>query len=131
MADVNTVSFTGRLTRDPEAIADDKGARFGVAVNRQYRKSGSEDYIEETCFIECRAWNGLGRKIVAKLSKGSFIACQGRLELNEWKQNGEKRQQLRVVVLEATAPDFLKKATPSENEPDQLTEVHDAAGATA
>lgn len=104
-----TVALTGRLTRDPEVISDGKGSRFGVAINRSFRRQGSDEWSEETTFVTCTAWNGLAKRVASKLAKGSFVAVQGRLELNQWHQDGQRRQQLRVVALEVHQPGLLQE----------------------
>jgi single-strand DNA-binding protein len=118
VSDVNTVAITGRLTRDPEVISDGKGTRFGIASNRSYRRAGEEEWQEETTFVTVTAWSGLGKRVASKLRKGSFVTVSGRLELNTWDQDGERRSQLRVVALEVTSPDFFKKADESEPLPE-------------
>jgi single-stranded DNA-binding protein len=65
---------------------------------------------EEVTYVTVSMFNGLAKRVLSKLTKGSFVAVAGRLELNVWEQDGEKRQQLRVVALEVTSPDFFKKA---------------------
>jgi Single-strand binding protein family len=76
------VSITRRLTRDPELVSDGKGARFGIASNRSDRLAGEDEWQEEIVNVTCIAWQGLGKRIATRLTKGSFVALSGRLELN-------------------------------------------------
>jgi single-strand DNA-binding protein len=112
MNDLNTVTLSGNLTRDPEfkQINDDFAVcKFGLAVNRS-RKTG-EEYTEEASFfdVEC-----LGRPYATladrKLRKGNKINLTGRLEQQRWETpEGEKRSKVVVIVTEINAEAFFKK----------------------
>ena len=97
MNDVNLVTFTGRLTRDPETKTFATGnsvAEFTLAVNRKYGEK------EETMFLSAEAWGKLGEIVANVASKGSRVLITGRLKQDNWESNGEKRSKLVVVVEE-------------------------------
>jgi single-stranded DNA-binding protein len=48
--------------------------------------------------VTVTAWSGLGKRVALKLRKGSFVTVSGRLELNSWGQEGQRRSQLRIVA---------------------------------
>ena len=99
-ANFNRVILMGNLTRDPEirylpsgsAVAD-----FGMAINRKYRtKDGQEG--EETCFVDVSAWGRQGEVVAQYVSKGSPLFVEGRLKLDQWEKDGQKRSKLTVVA---------------------------------
>src|SRR5262245_58194288 len=105
MAKLNKVMLIGRLTRDPEAIMVDKGAKFGFAVNNRKLNQQTQQWEDEPVFIDCEIWNRgeLGQqatRLLQTVRKGQQLFIEGRLRLDTWedKNGGGKRSQLRVVV---------------------------------
>jgi single-strand DNA-binding protein len=126
VSNINALQISGRLTADPETIADGKGARFNLASNRSYRKQGGDEWTEEVVYIAVTAWNGLGKRVLDRLAKGSQVFVHGRLELNTWEQDGQKRSQIRAVALEVDAPAFYG---PKANEQQSFSDQPVAEGA--
>lgn len=102
MSDLNVCSFTGRLTRDPEsrAVGEKTVVKFSIAVGRTYRKDGQP--VEETAFIDCEAWSPLADIIQAHCGKGRQVAVSGRIKMDSWEKDGQKRTALKLVVAELT-----------------------------
>jgi len=105
MANLNKVMLIGRLTRDPEAILTDKGAKFGFAVNNRKMNQTTGQWEDEPVFIDCEIWNRgdqgqQATRVLQTLRKGQQIFIEGRLKLDSWedKNGGGKRTALRVVV---------------------------------
>ena len=99
MASFNKVILMGNLTRDPEirqAGSGVKVADLGLAVTETWRdKSGQTK--EVTCFVDVVVWDKLAELCGQYLHKGRPILVEGRLQMDEWKnQQGEKRTKLRV-----------------------------------
>ena len=104
MANLNKVMLIGRLTRDPEAILVDKGAKFGFAVNNRKLNQQTQQWEDEPVFIDCEVWNRGENKqadrVVQTLRKGQQVFIEGHLKMDQWedKNGGGKRTALRVVV---------------------------------
>ncbi len=105
MANLNKVMLIGRLTRDPEPIASDKGAKFGFAVNNRKLDQAKNEWVDEPVFIDCEIWNRgengqQATRILQTVRKGHQIFIEGRLKYDTWedKNGGGKRSALRVVV---------------------------------
>lgn len=101
---LNSVTITGYLTRDPELkyIGDGKTAlcEFGIALNRRY-KTPSGEKKEEVTFVDCKAFGRQAGIINDHLGKGSLVGIIGRLEQDRWEdKEGHKRDKMRVVVRE-------------------------------
>jgi single-strand DNA-binding protein len=100
MASLNKVLLIGRLTRDPEKRSTPSGmavAELGMAVNRRYKASSGEDR-EETCFLNVTVWGKTAELCAEYLRKGSPLFVEGRLKLDEWEKDGQKRSKLGVVA---------------------------------
>ena len=89
---MNVVILMGRMTRDPELKYTSGGkafANFSLAVQKL------RDGVE---FIDCTAWEKTAETIAEYFRKGNRILIQGRLSVNSYEHNGEKRRMTRVVV---------------------------------
>ena len=87
---MNIAILMGRLTRDPELKYTTGGkayANFTLAVQK------TKDEAE---FIDCIAWEKTAENIAEYFRKGNRILIQGRLSVNNYEQNGEKRKFTRV-----------------------------------
>jgi len=99
MANLNRVLLIGNLTRDPELRYTPKGtpvADIGVAVNR-VSKSEDGTKHEEVTFVDVTFWSRQAEIAGQYLRKGSSVFIEGRLHLDTWEQNGQKRSRLRVI----------------------------------
>ena len=95
MSDVNQVVLSGRLTRDAELRytgSQDAVCDFTLASN-QYSNG-----TETTLFVDVTVWKKQAESLSEFLVKGAFIIVQGRLKLNQWESDGQKRSKLTVVA---------------------------------
>jgi single-strand DNA-binding protein len=95
----NRVILVGNLTRDVELKYTPSGTAVtdvGLAVNDR-RKSQTGEWIEETTFVEVTLWGRTAEVASEYLSKGSPVLIEGRLKLDTWETDGQKRSKLRVV----------------------------------
>lgn len=91
---MNLVVLTGRLTRDPELKFGQSGkaySRFSLAVDRPFQKG-------EADFINCVAFGKTAELIGEYLRKGRKVGVTGRLQMNRYEANGEKRTSYDVLV---------------------------------
>ena len=89
---MNVAILMGRLTRDLELKYTSNGkayATFTLAVQK------TKDEAE---FIDCVAWEKTAENIAEYFGKGNRILIQGRLSVNSYEQNGEKRKFIRVLA---------------------------------
>lgn len=99
MASYNRVILVGNVTRDIELKYTQSGTavtEVGLAVNDR-RKSQTGEWIEETTFVDVTLWARTAEVASEYLSKGSSILVEGRLKLDTWETDGQKRSKLRVV----------------------------------
>jgi single-strand DNA-binding protein len=100
MANDNSVTLVGNLTKDPELRYTTGGrgvASFGLAVNRRYQVNG--EWQEQVSFFNVVAWGDLGENAAASLNKGNRIVVTGRLEQRSYEtREGEKRNVTEVIA---------------------------------
>lgn len=116
MASLNKVLLIGRLTRDPEKRNTPSGltvVELGIAVNRRFKSGAGEDR-EEVCFIDVTVWGKTAEACAEHLRKGSECFIEGRLKLDQWEKDGQKRSKIAVV---AESVQFLdrKQAEPRDD----------------
>lgn len=99
MASFNKVILMGNLTRDPEVRYTPGGtavSEIGLAVNDR-RKDAKGDWVDEVTFVDITLWGRQAEIAGEYLNKGSQILVEGRLKLDSWEKDGQKRSKLRVV----------------------------------
>jgi len=99
MASYNRVVLVGNLTRDPELRYIPSGtavSEIGLAVNDRVKKNN--EWVDETTFVDVTLWARTAEVANEYLSKGSSVLIEGRLKLDMWEKDGQKRSKLRVVA---------------------------------
>ena len=99
MASFNRVILVGNITRDIDLRHTQSGlavTELGLAVNDR-RKNQSGEWIDETSFVDVTLWGRQAEVAGQYLSKGAPVLIEGRLKLDSWEQEGQKRSKLRVV----------------------------------
>lgn len=99
MASFNRVVLVGNLTRDPELRYIPSGSavsEIGLAVNDRVKKG--DQWVDETTFVDITLWGRTAEVANEYLSKGSSVLIEGRLKLDSWEKDGQKRSKLRVIA---------------------------------
>jgi single-strand DNA-binding protein len=101
MANLNTVTLAGNLTRDPELKTLPNGSavsNFGLAINRRW-KSPEGDMREEATFVDIECWGRVAELVSQYLIKGNSCLIQGRLKFDSWEdKDGSRRSRLKVIA---------------------------------
>ena len=113
----NKVLQGGHLTRKPELTylpSQTSVCNFGLANNRKYKDK------EETLFLDCVVFGQQAETFHKYLDKGDPVFIEGRLKLDQWKDNeGNNRQKLKVIVERfqflGKAPDKGGQSNPDYN----------------
>lgn len=95
----NRVILVGNLTRDPELRYIPSGtavSEIGLAVNDRIKRN--EEWVDEPTFVDVTLWARTAEVANEYLSKGSKILVEGRLKLDSWEKDGQKRSKLRVIA---------------------------------
>ena len=91
---MNSTQLLGRLTKDPELKYGSSGTaycKFTLAVNRAFKK-------DETDFINCTAFGKAAETIAEYVRKGDQFAVTGRIQVDVYEKDGEKRYSTGVMV---------------------------------
>jgi single-strand DNA-binding protein len=98
MASFNKVILVGNLTRDVDLKYTGGGTpvtEIGLAVNDRVKKNN--EWVDETTFVDVTLWGRTAEIAGEYLSKGSPVLIEGRLKLDQWESEGQKRSKLRVT----------------------------------
>ena len=103
MANINRVTITGNLTRDPEVRTTGSGmtvCELGVAVNHRRKDQSTDQWIEEPNYFNVVVFGSQGDNCAQYLSKGRPVAVDGRLKWSSWedKNGGGKRSKVEIVA---------------------------------
>lgn len=99
MASFNKVILVGNVTRDIELRSIGNGAKvcdLGLAVNDR-KKTATGEWVDEATFIDVTLWNRTAEIAAEYLGKGSSVLIEGRLKLEQWEVDGQKRTKLKVI----------------------------------
>jgi len=111
MVALNKVLIGGRLTRKPKLRKTPNGTSVTdllVALNREFT-TFSGDKQQEVCFVDVVVWGKLAENCVRVLECSSSVLIEGRLQLDVWEKEGDKRCKLRVAAERVQFLDKLEK----------------------
>jgi single-strand DNA-binding protein len=98
MASLNKVMLIGNLTRDVQLKHTPKGqsvADLSLAVNEKYKTPDGE-VKENVTYVDVVLWGKQAELAAEYLAKGSPLFIEGRLQLDQWESEGQKRSKMRV-----------------------------------
>lgn len=99
MASHNRVILMGNLTRDVEVRHTPQGTPvtdLGIAVNDK-RKNAAGEWVDEVTFVDITLWGRQAEVAGQYCRKGSPIFVEGRLKLDTWEADGQKKSKLKVI----------------------------------
>lgn len=120
MADINTITITGRMTRDPEIKYFESGScktSFSIANNKWSKK----DEKEIASFFNCEVWGKHGQYVAEYGRKGAQVMVTGRLDTSSYTDDNNAKKtrvfiQAETVVLPRTTEAKEIRDMPSEQE---------------
>lgn len=101
MSDINNVSLTGRLTRDPELRVTAGGTQllsFTLAFNTSVRNRQTGEWDERGNFIDCTMFGKRAEALLNFLAKGQKVAIAGKLRYATWDKDGQRHSKLDLIV---------------------------------
>jgi len=88
---INQIIIEGRVAVDPKRAEKVDAVTFSLANNRSFKAKDSEEWQEETFFVQVVSFNKLAEKVEKTLKKGMPILVVGRLSIRSYEtKNGEK-----------------------------------------
>jgi single-strand DNA-binding protein len=101
-SNINRVTITGNLTKDPELRSTPSGTsvcKLRVAVNSRRKDGASGEWVDKPNYFDVTVWGAQGENCANYLSKGRPVAVDGRLDWREWEsQEGQKRQAVEIIA---------------------------------
>ena len=100
MADINTTTLIGRLTRDEELKYTPSGAAVGnisIAINRKVKKG--QEWVDESNFFDVVFFGKQAENLKQYLTKGKQVGVTGFLKQERWTdQNGQNRSAVKIYA---------------------------------
>jgi single-strand DNA-binding protein len=137
---VNKAILIGRLVRDPEVRYSQSAeplaiCKYTLAVTRRFKRDGEAN----ADFINCVVFGKQGEFAEKYFKKGMQIAVNGRIQVNSYEKDGQKRWSTDIVVEEQefteSKASFEGRATNTGNSyeaaPKQSTPYDDSQGFSA
>ncbi len=97
-----STTITGNITRDPELRFTPNGqavATFGLAVNRRWQNSQTQEWEEAVSFFDVVCWREMAENVANSLTKGTRVIVTGRLDQRSWETDqGDKRSKVEIVA---------------------------------
>lgn len=123
--DINTVTLSGRLVRDPEARTTKGGMyilSFSIAVNER-KKGASGGYEDYANFIDCTMFGNYAAAISDSMFKSQKVTVSGRLHQSRWEdKEGKKRSSFEIIVNDIV---LMQGGQRSNNVVDASNELYD------
>ena len=109
MASLNRVTLIGRLTDQPAVKTIGGGTtvcgfRFAVGRSKKNANTGQWENDPHALFIDCEAFakadarRNLPELIMQYVHKGDPLYIEGRLQLDQWEEDGQKRSKHKLIV---------------------------------
>ena len=97
---MNSVTMTGRLTRDPETKQFQGGSSVvNVSIAVSNRKKVGDNYEDVPIFLRANVWGKRGEAIMRYLKKGDGINVTGALSVDEYQtKEGETKTSIGIDV---------------------------------
>ncbi len=79
MSDINSITVTGRLTRDPELrqAGGSQVLRLSLACGRSWTSRQTGEREERTTYFDCDVWGPRAQALAPLLRKGMQLAVSG------------------------------------------------------
>ncbi|MDM7455409.1 single-stranded DNA-binding protein [Lacticaseibacillus paracasei] len=125
---LNSVSLTGRLTRDVDLRYTQSGTAVGsftLAVDRKFKSKNGE---RETDFVNCQIWRKSADNFANFTKKGSLVGVEGHIQTRTY----DNAQGQKVFVTEVIVDNFalLESRQTSQNNPKSQQTANASAAAT-
>lgn len=104
MADINTVSLSGRLTKDAEGHGDPGpryALRFSIANNERRKDPATGEWGDIPSFFDCVMFGNYASSVADSMRKGTKVSLSGRLRQRPYTtKDGQRRSAIEVIPSE-------------------------------
>lgn len=101
MADINSFTGIGRLTKDAEITYTPGGmaiAKLSLAINRRIKK-GSE-WVDEVNYFDVQIFGNQAKNLHPYLTKGKQVGVIGYLKQERWLKDGQTKSRIVINAVE-------------------------------
>lgn len=122
--DVNKAIFLGRVATVPEQKTLPSGAtitRLNIATNHAWKDAQTGEKKEKVDFHTIIGWNRLGETMQQYLKKGDRVYVEGRVDNRSFEGNDGKMRYFTDVVAQKLIMLGSKRATRTEDVPEEVT----------
>jgi single-strand DNA-binding protein len=128
--DINQLTISGHLTRDPELRSTQGGTSIcslRIAHNERFKDAAGE-WADRPQYFDVTVWSGLGEWIAKNVGQGDKVVVAGRLRWREWDapNDGGKRQAVDITA-DSVVP--VKRGQASSPAADEAPATQEAAAA--
>lgn len=127
MTDLNHVDVIGRCVKQPDLVKKGPSGvsvlTFTLAVNRDFFKKDTEEWVEEVSFIDFTIFGKTAENNHKWLTKGKLVSVEGYLKQERWKDKDGKTLSRLKVVPEKINP-FVERMPKDTNVEQQTEEYH-------
>lgn len=99
---INTVTVSGNLTRDPEVRHTPSGmpiVSLAIAYNERRKNQQTGDFEDHAHFFDITVFGKFGEAVARDLGKGDPIVVSGQLEQRRWQdQQGNNRSAVSIIA---------------------------------
>lgn len=99
-ADLNSVTLVGRLAQDPDLRSTAGGMtilKLRLAWSTR-AKDPSGQWGEKSNYIDVTCFGDRYERLAQYLEKGRRVGVTGRLEMDEWERDGQRRSSINVIA---------------------------------
>ncbi|MBE6361375.1 MAG: single-stranded DNA-binding protein [Treponema bryantii] len=127
MTDLNHVDVIGRCVKQPDLVKKGPSGvsvlTFTLAVNRDFFKKDTEEWVEEVSFIDFTIFGKTAENNHKWLTKGKLVSVEGYLKQERWKDKDGKTLSRLKIVPEKINP-FVERMPKDTNIEQQTEEYH-------
>jgi single-strand DNA-binding protein len=101
--DINSVSITGRLTKDMELAYTSNGFAIGkLSLASSESKKVGDKWEDHAQFFDCKLIGKRAESLANHLTKGLQVFILGKLQQETWEKDGQKRSKITILIEQLT-----------------------------
>ena len=95
----NRIEITGNITKNAETVkAGETTVTKARLMHNEVIRRADGDPIERVVAVDLEIWGKRGEAFAKHIDSKTPVAVEGRLQLDQWESDGEKRSRLLVRV---------------------------------
>jgi len=95
----NKITLVGYTSKDADLRYTPSGTAVcetTIATNHSYKKDG--EWQQETLFLSCTIFGAFAETMASRLTKGTMVFAEGRLQEQKWETEGEQRRRMVAIL---------------------------------